>query len=204
MSVTLKKNLMLLKPLPLLALYALITLGCKDSKKPSHSEHQHHREMKKEGPSSTKGSIPRTFAMTLVDGAHIHIDYSAPNTNGKVHFGETVPYGEIWQAGAGNATWFETNKDLLIKGKVLKAGRYGFFTIPSEAEWTVIFNSIWEQNGTEEYNPNEDILRFKLKPEMISPSKEKLTYQVKQTGDREATISLSWSSISIRFKALVN
>ncbi|CAI8182450.1 MAG: Uncharacterised protein [Flavobacteriaceae bacterium] len=40
------------------------------------------------------------------------------------------------------ATWLETNKDLEIDGKELKAGKYGFFVIPNQEEWTVIFNML--------------------------------------------------------------
>ena len=101
----------------------------------------------------------------------------------------------IWQSGAHNATWFETNKDLLIQDSLLKAGRYGFFTIPTEKEWTLIFNSNWEQHGKDQYDPKEDVLRVKVTPEIQEQPTEKLTCQVKQTGPKEATVSLSWDSL---------
>lgn len=187
----------------LLFLSAFISFGCKsDSKSASKGAHSHTVSSSEEGTKKTRLS-PHTFAMALVDGAHIHIDYSAPSVRGRIIFGGLLPFGEVWQSGAHNATWFETNKDLLIQDSLLKAGRYGFFTIPTEKEWTLIFNSNWEQHGKDEYDPKEDVLRVKVTPEIQEQPTEKLTYQVKQTGPKEATVSLSWDSLLIRFKALV-
>jgi hypothetical protein len=75
-----------------------------------------------------------------------------------------LAYDQLWQAGAHMATWIETNKDLIIDGKMLPAGKYGFFTIPSKDEWTIIFNSNWDQHGKDEYEEKDDVLRFKVKP----------------------------------------
>ena len=187
----------------LLFLSAFISFGCKsDSKSASKGAHSHTVSSSEEETKKTPLS-PHTFAMALVDGAHIHIDYSAPSVRGRIIFGGLLPFGEVWQSGAHNATWFETNKDLLIQDSLLKAGRYGFFTIPTEKEWTLIFNSNWEQHGKDEYDPKEDVLRVKVTPEIQEQPTEKLTYQVKQTGPKEATVSLRWDSLLIRFKALV-
>ena len=58
--------------------------------------------------------------MAMVGKAHVHIDYSAPSTRGRIIFGGLLAYGEIWQAGAHKATWIETDQDLVIAGKELK------------------------------------------------------------------------------------
>ncbi len=187
----------------LLFLSAFVCFGCKSDPKFASKEAHSHTVSSSEEETKKPPLSPHTFAMALVDGAHIHIDYSAPSVRGRINFGGLLPFGEIWQSGAHNASWFETNKDLLIQDSLLKAGRYGFFTIPSEKEWTVIFNSNWEQHGKDEYDPKEDVLRVKVTPEIQDQPTEKLTYQVKQTGPKEATVSLSWDSLLIRFKALV-
>ena len=135
--------------------------------------------------------------MALVDDAHIHIDYSSPSVRGRMIFGGLLAYGEVWQSGAHNATWLETNKDLMINGNFLKAGKYGFFTIPNQQQWTIILNKNWEQHGKDDYNEQEDVLRFEVIPVISKDITEQLVYRVQRTSDKEGLISLSWEKITV-------
>ena len=63
---------------------------------------------------SKKTQSPHKYAMAMIADAHIHIDYSAPSVKGRIIYGGLLAYGEIWQSGAHNATWIETNKDIII------------------------------------------------------------------------------------------
>ena len=84
------------------------------------------------------------------------------------------------------------------------AGKYGFFTIPSKDEWTIIFNSNWDQHGKDEYEEKDDVLRFKVKPIISDEVTEHLEYQVNKINDNEGAISLSWEKVSIKFHFKVN
>jgi len=137
--------------------------------------------------------------MAMVGDAHIHIDYSSPGVRDRIIFGGLLAYDQVWQAGAHMATWIETNKDLEIEGKTLPAGKYGFFTIPSKDEWTVIFNSNWEQHGKDEYDKKNDVLRFKVQPEISNEITEHLEYKVNKINDEDGSISLAWEKVDINF-----
>ena len=137
--------------------------------------------------------------MAMVGDAHIHIDYSSPGVRDRIIFGGLLAYDQVWQAGAHMATWIETNKDLEIEGKTLPAGKYGFFTIPSKDEWTVIFNSNWEQHGKDEYDKKNDVLRFKVQPEISNEITEHLEYKVNKINDEDGSISLAWEKVAINF-----
>ena len=102
------------------------------------------------------------------------------------------------------ATWIETNKDLVINNKILPAGKYGFFTIPSKEEWTIVFNSNWNQHGKDEYDEKEDVVRFKVRPVISDEVTEHLEYQINKVNEKEGTISLSWEKVSIKFNFKVN
>ena len=65
-------------------------------------------------------------------GNDIEITYGQPSKRGRVIFGELVPYGEIWRAGANEATEITFKKDMSFAGKQVKAGTYALFTIPKE------------------------------------------------------------------------
>ncbi len=155
-------------------------------------------------PDKKKPLSPHTSTMAMIGDAHIHIDYSSPGVRNRIIFGGLLAYDQVWQAGAHMATWIETNKDLVIDGKMLPAGKYGFFTIPSKDEWTIIFNSNWDQHGKDEYDKKDDVLRFKVKPIISDEVTERLAYQVNKINDNEGTMSLSWEKVSIKFNFKVN
>lgn len=182
-----------------IALLSLIIIGCNsETKKEVKDEHQHHQTKKKET-SKKKVLSPHTYAMAMVGDAHVHIDYSSPGVRGRNIFGGLLAYDEVWQSGAHRATWLETNKDLSIDGKTLKAGKYGVFTIPSKEEWTVIFNTNWDQHGKDEYDEKDDVLRFKVTTELSDEITEHLVYKVEKTDDTQGSISLSWEKVTIHF-----
>ena len=150
-------------------------------------------------PTKKKPLSPHTSAMAMVGDAHIHFDYSSPGVRKRIIFGGLLPYDAVWQAGAHMATWVETNKDLTIAGKKLKAGKYGFFVIPNQEEWTVIFNTNWDQHGKDEYDAKDDVIRFKVTPKLSDEIQEHLEYKVTKTNDTSGRISLSWEKVTVEF-----
>jgi hypothetical protein len=182
-----------------LAILSLLIVACKD-KKQNQSVDQHQNHKMEESTSSSKKTLsPHKYAMAMIGDAHIHIDYSAPSVRGRIIFGGLLAYGEVWQSGAHNATWIETNKDILINENLLKAGKYGFFTIPTKDKWTIILNKNWNQHGKDDYNVDDDVLRFDVTPEISEQITEQLTYQVEKLNNKEGIISLSWEKVSLSF-----
>lgn len=177
----------------------ILLISCKNLNS-NKEEHNHQETMEVDAEKNKKKVLsPHTSAMAMVGDAHIHIDYSSPGVRDRIIFGGLLAYDQVWQAGAHMATWIETNKDLQIKGKTLPAGKYGFFTIPSKDEWTIIFNSNWEQHGKDEYDEKDDVIRFKVRPNFSEEIKEHLEYKVSKVDDTEGKISLSWEKVSIDF-----
>ncbi len=160
-------------------------------------EHDHTAHAKEETVKTGKSLSPHTSAMAMVGDAHVHIDYSSPRVRERIIFGGLVGYNTVWQAGAHKATWLETNKDLKVGGKVLPAGKYGFFVVPGKEEWKVMFNSHWDQHGKDEYSAAQDVLVTKVKAEKLKEVQEELTYEVLKTGDKAGVISLSWEKVKI-------
>lgn len=177
----------------------ILLISCKNVNS-NKEEHNHQETMEVDAEKNKKKVLsPHTSTMAMVGDAHIHIDYSSPGVRDRIIFGGLLAYDQVWQSGAHMATWIETNKNLQIKGKTLPAGKYGFYTIPSKDEWTVIFNSNWEQHGKDEYDEKDDVIRFKVKPNFSEEIKEHLEYKVSKVDDAEGKISLSWEKVSIDF-----
>ena len=144
-------------------------------------------------------SSPRASVMQAVGGAEIGIAYGRPAVKGRKVWGELVPNGRVWRAGANEATRFTFNNDVTIAGHALAAGAYTFFVIPGETEWTVIFNRVPRQWGAFDYNPAFDALRFAVKP-VEAPHEEHLRYTIEPGSSNAAVVTLAWDKRAIAFR----
>ena len=147
-----------------------------------------------------KPASPKQQAMAMVGKNHIHIEYSAPSVRGRVIWGGLVPYGKVWSTGAHNATSINFPEAVIISGTEIPAGKYGFFTIPSEEKWTVILNQNWDMHLADDYQDSQDIIRFEITPEKLNEIQEALVYKVESTGDNTGSISMAWEYIKISFE----
>lgn len=135
-----------------------------------------------QGDKSTRPSPPAT-ASGKINDANIKIDYSSPSVKGRPIWGYLVPYNKIWRAGANEATIFTTDRDIMVEGKKLPAGKYSLFMTPGEKEWTVFFNSQTGQwgiknSGDANLDPAKNVLTVQVKPKTEKDVQEKLTYTV--------------------------
>jgi len=147
---------------------------------------------------SKRPSPPASVKETLKNGTVVSIDYSQPSLKGRTIGKDVEPMnGQVWRAGANEATVFETNKDVKIEGETLPAGKYALYMLPDEKEWTIIFNKTWNQWGTQ-YNENkdQDLLHVKVKPGKADNSTEKLTYTI----DEDGKVTLLWGNLKVDFK----
>lgn len=122
---------------------------------------------------------PARTAEGTINGAKITIDYSSPAVKGRVIWGDLVPVGQVWRAGANDATTFETSKDIKVQGQTLPAGKYSLFVIPNEGESTLIFNKVAKQWGAYSYDESQDALRVSIPSNFGDKMEERLVYEVK-------------------------
>ncbi|WP_069660171.1 DUF2911 domain-containing protein [Arcticibacter eurypsychrophilus] len=127
-----------------------------------------------------------------VGNAMIEIKYGSPSVKGRKIWGGLEAYGKVWRAGANKATTFSTDKDIKVEGKSLPAGRYSFFAIPTEGNWTIIFNKTADQWGAYKYEESQDALRVTVSPKKASALKERLTYVINKKG-----VVLQWENIEV-------
>lgn len=144
----------------------------------------------------SKRPSPPATATTKVGDATITINYGQPSVNSRKIWGELVPYGQVWRTGANEATTFETDKDIKVQGKTLPAGKYGFFTVPNEKEWTIVFNKIPNQWGAFKYDESKDFLRVTATPKKSKAFNEKLLYTLNDKG----WVSIDWENLDVSFK----
>ena len=109
-----------------------------------------------------------------------------------------------WRAGANENTVIEFSGDVTIEGQPLKAGQYGFFIAYDSTEATLIFSNNASSWGSYYYNPAEDALRVKVKPQHLSQPVEWLQYTFLNQTENSATIALQWENLQIPFRVEVD
>jgi hypothetical protein len=135
---------------------------------------------------------PSPFASDTLqtDLLKMSIAYSSPRVRERKIWNDLVPYDKIWRTGANEATVFDTNENLLLQGNLLPRGKYSVFTIPSEDNWTIIFNKDWDQWGAYAYAPSKDVLRITIHPQRSFSHQEEMTFTIKK--DR---IEFRWENL---------
>jgi hypothetical protein len=162
-----------------------------------HSQHG----MTATADTTKKAKSPKSMAMAMLGDNHIHIDYSAPSMRGRQVFGGLVAYGEVWVTGAHRATNITFDKDVMINGKPLPKGKYGFFTIPGADTWTIIFNKTWDMHLADDYNAADDALRIEVSAQQLTEAVETLVYKVEVDGNI-ATVSMAWADVQVAFEVI--
>lgn len=148
-----------------------------------------------QGDKASRPSPPATASGKVKD-ANITIHYSSPAVKGRKIFPDLHPYGQVWRAGANEATLFETDKDIKVEGKTLPAGKYSLYAIPGEKEWTIIFNKEtgqWgvKRGGVTSRDEARDALTVKVKPKKTGLT-ERLAYEVTDKG-----FVLRWENVEV-------
>lgn len=185
-----------------LLLLVLFTFSCAPKTETDSVALEDHSQHHATEASPAKSKSPLTSAMAMIGGNHIHIDYSSPSVRGRQIFGGLVGFGEVWSTGAHKATSIKFDKNVLIEGKEIPAGKYGFFTIPGENEWTIILNKVWDMHLADDYNQSEDIIRITVTPETLSETVESLTYTISEKSANTAEISVAWDKTKISFEVV--
>ena len=132
---------------------------------------------------------PPATATATVAGKTVTINYGSPSVKGRKIWGGLVPYDEVWRAGANTTTSFTVSSDVTLNGQALKAGKYAFFVLPTEKEWTIIINKTiaW---GAYSYKKGDDVIRFSVPVKKAKAFTEKLTYEISDKGE----VCLSWEN----------
>jgi tetratricopeptide (TPR) repeat protein len=133
----------------------------------------------------------------------ITIDYHRPLAKDRKIWGELVPYGAVWRAGANENTTITFSDPVLIEGKPLDKGTYGLHMIPNADEWTIIFSKNATSWGSFTYDQAEDALRVTVKP-TAADLHNALTYDFEQLQPDSAIVALEWEKIAVPFKVSVD
>jgi tetratricopeptide (TPR) repeat protein len=133
----------------------------------------------------------------------IRIDYHRPEVRGRKIWGDLVPYGQVWRAGANENTVITFGGPVTVEGHPLAKGSYGLHMIPTDGSWTVIFSKNSTSWGSFTYDEKEDALRVTVKPRPAE-MEEALSYTFEDPHPDSAAVTLRWEKIAVPFQVKVN
>jgi hypothetical protein len=136
---------------------------------------------------------PPAKAECKVAGAAVTVDYSSPRAKGRKIYGGLVPYGQIWRAGANEATTFVTTSELNVGGKAVPAGSYTLFAIPGESKWTLVISKKTGEWGTAYPGPENDLARIDMKASKLPSPVDSFTIAFDQAGGG-CTLRMDWET----------
>jgi hypothetical protein len=142
---------------------------------------------------SQRATVSQTVGLT-----EVAITYHRPVVKGRKIWGDLVPYGQVWRAGANENTTISFSSPVSVGGKQLPAGTYGLHVLPTEREWTFILSNVSWAWGSFSYDQAEDAARVTAVPE-AAPFVEHLTYTIDQPGSESAVVSLHWEKLAASF-----
>jgi Protein of unknown function (DUF2911) len=142
---------------------------------------------------SKRPSPAATATFDLGGGKSVTIDYSSPRVKGRKIYGELVPYGKVWRAGANEATTLVTTADVTIGGTVVPAGSYTIFTIPDKDKWTLIISKKTAEWGTDYPGPSSDLARVDMKVSTLPAPVENFTISFDKSA-YGGTLNFDWET----------
>ncbi len=145
----------------------------------------------------------RSVVSQVSDGTTITIDYARPQARGRVPvFGGLVPWGHVWTPGANEATTFSADKDVIVNGNDVPAGRYSVWVIPNEGAWEVVFDPNDDLYHTQKPSSNPDQIRFEVAPDEAEFT-EVLTFDFPMVSPTGMDLRFTWGTASLPFPIAV-
>jgi hypothetical protein len=124
----------------------------------------------------------------------ITLTYSRPVARGRELFGALVPYDQVWNPGADQATAVAFTRDVQINDQPLQAGKYSVWAIPRPQNWTLIFSRAADVYHTPYPGEDQDALRLDVAPEE-GPHMEALMFYFPEVEGKDATLHLHWGNV---------
>ena len=147
---------------------------------------------------SPEATVSQTVGLTDVT-----INYHRPAVNKRTIWGDLVPYGQVWRAGANENTTIEFSTPVAVGGKAIPAGTYGLHMLPTEKDWTVIFSSVSSAWGSFSYDEKEDVARVTVTPKP-APFEERLEYRFENPTETSVDVEMAWDKLAVSFPVTVD
>ena len=136
---------------------------------------------------SPRQTVEQQFSVTKIS-----IEYGRPAVKGRKIFGELVPFGQVWRAGANEATKITFGQEVLFGGQKVKKGTYALYVVPQEKEWKIILNRGVNNWGAYTYDAKEDVATTTVPVKMMNEKMERFTINFEDITDEKLNLVFEW------------
>jgi tetratricopeptide (TPR) repeat protein len=154
-------------------------------------------------PLNVPQASPAATLSQVVGLTDITIDYHRPAVNKRKVWGDLVPYGQVWRAGANENTTIDFSSPVTVGGKTIPAGKYGLHMLPTEKDWSVMLSSTATAWGSFSYDEKEDVVRFSVTPKPAD-FEERLEYRFENPTDTSVDVVMQWEKLAVAFPISVD
>jgi hypothetical protein len=146
---------------------------------------------------------PKASAGQQIGITDLSVTWSRPGVKGRTIWGELVPWGKPWRAGANEPTTFTTSDDITVGGQALAAGSYAILALPTADSWTMIFSRQKDLMGSGNYDEKQDALRVTARP-AASEHVEWLAWGFEDVTANSASLTLRWEKLKVAVPVTVD
>jgi len=162
-----------------------------------------HREPQRD--KSQRPSPPTHAECKFAGGTTVTVDYSSPRMKGRKIFGDVVPYGQVWRAGANEATTFVVSGTVHVGapagGIDVPAGSYTLFVVPKEGKpWTLIISKKTGEWGIPYPGEQNDFGRTEMSSDTLSLPAENFTIGFTSEADHSFVLHMGWETTGASVK----
>ena len=136
---------------------------------------------------SPRQTVEQQFSVTKIS-----IEYGRPAVKGRKIFGELVPFGQVWRAGANEATRITFGQEVLFGGQKVKKGTYALYVVPQEKEWKIILNRGVNNWGAYTYDAKDDVATTTVPVKMMNKKMERFTINFEDITDEKLNLVFEW------------
>ncbi|MFT2009403.1 DUF2911 domain-containing protein [Pontibacter sp. 13R65] len=140
---------------------------------------------------------PEAFVKQTIGLTEISIQYHSPSVRGRKIFGNLVPYGQLWRAGANEATLIKFADDVYLNHERVPAGTYSFFILPeNETDWNIVLNKDTTLWGLEGYSELNDVAYLRVTPQKVDHF-ETMQFQFSDIGVNKGKLHMVWENSKV-------
>ena len=143
---------------------------------------------------SIPAASPRQTVEQQFSVSKISVDYGRPGVKNRKIFGELVPYGKVWRAGANSSTKITFGQPVNFGGKSVAMGTYGLFIVPAANEWKIILNKDSQNWGTV-YDSKLDVLDITVPVQRLNDKQEYFEISMEPVNDHALNLVFKWDQV---------
>ncbi|MBZ9778214.1 DUF2911 domain-containing protein [Psychroflexus sp. CAK8W] len=141
---------------------------------------------------------PNSTLTQNVGLSEVMVAYSRPSANGRVVFGELVPFDKQWRTGANENTIITFSDDVEVQGQLLSAGSYAVFSVPKKDNWDVFFYEDIDNWGLPvTWNEDAVVAMINVPTKTLNHHVETFTIGVDNINLEKAHLKISWEKTMV-------